>query len=119
MLCCAAKPSYIVPVSSFIHCPLLASGEMALTLDNLTEIINTASHLQVSFALEVCSSYIKTLMTFDNAEDFLHIADTYSLDKVTAHWEHMIQDKFFEFSQVSWLGSIGVFHFVSSVLLVC
>lgn len=104
MLCCAAKPSCIVPVSGFIHCPLLASGEMALTLDNLTEIINTASHLQVSFALEVCSSYIKTLMTFDNAEDFLHIADTYSLDKVTAHWEHMIQDKFFEFSQVSWLG---------------
>ncbi|XP_076435916.1 kelch-like protein 26 [Babylonia areolata] len=75
------------------------SGEMALTLDNLTEIINTASHLQVSFALDVCSNYIKSLMTFDNAEDFLHIADTYSLEKVTAHWEHMIQDKFFEFSQ--------------------
>ncbi|KAK7499301.1 hypothetical protein BaRGS_00009561 [Batillaria attramentaria] len=75
------------------------SGEMALTLDNLTEIINTASHLQVGFALDVCSSYIKSLMTFDNAEDFLHIADTYSLDKVTAHWESMIQDKFFEFSQ--------------------
>ncbi|XP_025079983.1 kelch-like protein 26 [Pomacea canaliculata] len=75
------------------------SGEMALTLDNLTEIINTASHLQVSFALDVCSNYIKSLMTFDNAEDFLHIADTYSLDKVTAHWESMIQDKFYEFSQ--------------------
>lgn len=78
---------------------------MALTLDNLTEIINTASHLQVSFALDVCSNYIKSLMTFDNAEDFLHIADTYSLDKVTAHWESMIQDKFYEFSQVTFLAS--------------
>ena len=75
------------------------SGEMALHLDNLTEIINTASHLQVSSALDVCSNYIKSLMAFDNAEDFLNIADTYSLDSVLVHWENMIQEKFYEFSQ--------------------
>ncbi|XP_046584126.1 kelch-like protein 9 isoform X1 [Haliotis rubra] len=75
------------------------SGEMALHYENLTEIINTASHLQVASALDVCSTYIKSLMTFDNAEDFLNIADTYSLEKVLTHWENMIQEKFYDFSQ--------------------
>ncbi|XP_050413707.1 kelch-like protein 26 [Patella vulgata] len=75
------------------------SGEMALHLDNLTEIINTASHLQVSSAIDVCSNFITSLMTFENADDFLNIADTYSLDKVMSHWDSMIQDKFFEFTQ--------------------
>ena len=78
----------------------VVSGDMGLTLDNLTEVINTAGHLQIPLALEVCSGYIKSLMTFDNADQFLHIADVYSLDKVIAHWNYMVQDKFFEFSQV-------------------
>lgn len=75
------------------------SGEMRLHYDNLTEIINTASHLQVQSGLDLCSSYIISLMTFDNAEDFLSIADTYSLEKVLEHWDRMIQNNFYEFSQ--------------------
>lgn len=75
------------------------SGEMQLHLDNLTEIINTASHLQIQSGLDLCSSYIISLMTFENAEDFLSIADTYSLEKVLEHWDHMIQSNFYEFSQ--------------------
>ena len=47
------------------------SGEIALTLSNLQEVIHTASHLQVMSALDLCSSYIKSLLTFDNAQDFL------------------------------------------------
>lgn len=74
------------------------SGDLALHFDNLTEIINTASHLQVSSALDLCSSYIKSLMTFENAEDFLAIADTYSLEKVLVHWSHMILTNFQEYS---------------------
>lgn len=75
------------------------SGEMCLHLDNLTEVINTASHLQIQSGLDLCSSYIISLMTFENAEDFLSIADTYSLEKVLHHWEHMIQSNFIDFSQ--------------------
>ncbi|XP_021372103.1 kelch-like protein 26 isoform X2 [Mizuhopecten yessoensis] len=75
------------------------SGEMSLHYDNLTEIINTASHLQVSSAIELCSTYIKSLMTFDNADEFLTIADTYSLEKVQYHWDNMILNSFYEFSQ--------------------
>ncbi|GAB1597658.1 kelch-like protein 9 isoform X1 [Argonauta hians] len=74
------------------------TGKMSLYYDNLTEIINTASHLQVSYALDLCSNYIKSLMTFDNADDFLSIADTYSLEKVLNHWDDMILSNFHEFS---------------------
>ena len=74
------------------------SGEMRLHYDNLTEIINAASHLQVQSGLDLCSTYIMSLMTFENAEDFLNIADTYSLEKVLNHWDHMIQSNFHEFS---------------------
>ena len=74
------------------------TGEMAVHYENLTEIINTASHLQVQTALDLCSNFIKSVMTFENAEDFLSIADTYSLDKVLQHWDQMIQKNFYEFS---------------------
>ena len=75
------------------------SGEMCLHYDNLTETINTASHLQVSCALDLCSQYIKSLMTFDNADEFLSIADTYSLENVQYHWDSMILNNFYDFSQ--------------------
>lgn len=75
------------------------SGELTLHYDNLTEIINTASHLQVSSALDVCSDYVNSLMTFENAEEFLSIADTYSLESVQLHWDNMILSNFQEFSQ--------------------
>ena len=35
------------------------SGEMSLSEENLTEVINTATHLQVTSAINVCSTYIK------------------------------------------------------------
>lgn len=75
------------------------SGEIALTLLNLTEVINTASHLQVMAALDLCSSYIKSLMTFENAHDFLPIANTYSLDQVLKHWNELILISFFDFTK--------------------
>ncbi|XP_061165788.1 kelch-like protein 26 isoform X1 [Saccostrea echinata] len=75
------------------------SGELPLQYDNLTEAINTASHLQVSAALDMCCEYIISLMTFENAQDFLTIANTYSLDRVLEHWDSMILANFCEFSE--------------------
>ncbi|CAG5126215.1 unnamed protein product [Candidula unifasciata] len=74
------------------------SGEMTLSGENLTEVINTASHLQVASAIDVCSSYIKSLLTFDNYEELISIADTYSLEAVVTYWESMIHERFVEFS---------------------
>lgn len=75
------------------------SGEIALTFVNLHEVVHTASHLQVMSALDLCSSYIKSLLTFENAQDFLSIANTYSLDQVLEYWHGMILSNFFDFSK--------------------
>nr|XP_022341558.1 kelch-like protein 9 isoform X3 [Crassostrea virginica] len=75
------------------------SGELSLQYENLTDAINTASHLQVATALDLCSDYIISLMTFENAQDFLTIANTYSLDKVLEHWDSMILQNFSEFAE--------------------
>lgn len=77
----------------------LYSGQLALQYDNLADVINTADHLQVDSALVVCSRYIIAQLTFTNAEEFLAIADTYSLTMVLSHWEDMIFQNFSEFSQ--------------------
>jgi len=53
---------------------------------------------QVHSGLDLCSDYMTSLMTFENAEDFLNIADTYSLKKVLDHWFTMIQTRFMEFT---------------------
>jgi hypothetical protein len=36
-------------------------------------------------------------MTFENAHDFLPIANTYSLDQVLKHWNELILTSFFDF----------------------
>ncbi|XP_052057617.1 kelch-like protein 9 [Mytilus californianus] len=75
------------------------SGEIALTLLNLQEVVHTASHLQVMSALDLCSSYIKSLLTFENAKDFLSIANTYSLYEVLKHWHNLILSNFYDFAK--------------------
>ncbi len=41
-----------------------------------------ACRLQVKTALDLCSDYMISLLTFSNADEILHIADMYSLDRV-------------------------------------
>ncbi|ELT97135.1 hypothetical protein CAPTEDRAFT_204952, partial [Capitella teleta] len=76
----------------------LYSGEMDLDFDNLIEVLNAASHLQVNAALELCSDFMTTLLNFSNAEELLHVADTYSLDRVVKCYEAKVLKHFEEFS---------------------
>ena len=75
------------------------SGHMTLHLDNLADILYAVSHLQVASALELCSDYMISLLTFTSSEEVLHIADTYSLNKVSEHYNRMILSRFEEYSQ--------------------
>ncbi len=75
------------------------SGEMEFEFDNLTEMLNASSHLQVHTALDLCSDYMISLLTFSNSEDLLHIADTYCLTKVTSYFNNKVLTSFEEFSQ--------------------
>jgi len=63
----------------------------------LIEVLNAASHLQVQTALDLCSEYMISLITFANADELLHIADTYSLDKVSEFYTNKVLRNFEEF----------------------
>ena len=73
------------------------SGEMDLNLDCLIDILNTANHLQIQTALDLCSDYIISLLSFSNAEEFVHIADIYSLKKVSDFFTKKLLTNFEEF----------------------
>ena len=75
------------------------SGELELTNDNLCEVLNAASHLQVRLALDLCSDYIISLLNFINAELFLRIADVYHLIRVKDYYHVMVLEQFESFTQ--------------------
>ena len=74
------------------------SGSLQFDLDNLIEILNAASHLQVHTALDLCSEYMIAALTFSNADELLPIAETYSLSAVTEFYKKKVLQTFEEFS---------------------
>ncbi|XP_013388363.1 kelch-like protein 13 [Lingula anatina] len=81
-------------IIDFVYC-----GEIILNFDNLTEVLNAASHLQVNRALDLCCDFIQSKLNFENADELLQIADVYSLNKVTEHFDVHILDNFEAFSK--------------------
>lgn len=77
------------------------SGEMNLDLDCLIDVLNAANHLQIQTALDLCSDYIISLLTFDNAESLVQITDTYSLNRVKEFYTEKLLAEFEEFSHSS------------------
>ncbi len=74
------------------------SGEMELDLENLMDVLNAGSHLQVQSALDLCSDFMISLLTFANADQLLNIADMYSLNKVTEYYKNKVLQNFEDFS---------------------
>ena len=66
-------------------------------LENVTEVLDACSHLQITSALDLCADYMVSLITYANASDLLAIADTYSLTRVTDFYEQKVLGNFEEF----------------------
>ena len=81
------------PIIDFMY-----SGILQLDFDNLIEVLNAASHLQVNTALDLCSEYMISSLTFSNADELLSIADTYSLVTVNNFYNNKVLQNFEEFS---------------------
>lgn len=81
------------PIIDFMY-----SGSLHFDFDNLIEILNAASHLQVNSALDLCSEYMISMLTFSNADELLNIADTYSLSAVTDFYNNKVLQNFEDFS---------------------
>ena len=80
------------PIIDFMY-----SGSLHFDFDNLIEILNAASHLQVNTALDLCSEYMISMLTFSNADELLNIADTYSLIAVTDFYNRKVLQNFEDF----------------------
>ena len=75
------------------------SGEMDLDMDSLIDMLNAANRLQIQTALDLCSDYMISLLTFANAEELMHIADMYLLSRVTDFYKAKVLNEFDAFSR--------------------
>jgi len=53
----------------------------------------------VHAALDLCSEYIMSTLTFSNADDLVRVADTYSLDRVSEFYTNKLLAEFEEFAR--------------------
>jgi len=88
------RASSLQTIIDFIY-----SGEMSLDIDHLQETLDAANQLQVRAALDLCSEYIMSMLTFSNADDLVRIADTYSLKRVLEFYTNKVLAEFEEFSR--------------------
>ena len=90
----AVRASSLQTIVDFIY-----SGEMSLDTDTLVDTLDAANQLQVHAALDLCSEYIMSMLTFSNADDLVRISDMYSLDRVAEFYANKVLSEFEEFAR--------------------
>jgi hypothetical protein len=58
------------------------SGELKLSLNNITDVLRSVSHLQVKYALKLCEDYLVDETTIENCIDVLRIAELFSINNL-------------------------------------
>jgi hypothetical protein len=91
------------------------TGKINLNHDTLTDILDAASHLQVHAALDRCTKYLNSLLTFDNADEILEIADTYSLPGVLQEFDNLVLKNFEEFAITELFYNLKLDHLIKYI----
>ncbi|CAH1794402.1 unnamed protein product [Owenia fusiformis] len=58
------------------------SGELRCTLDNISDVLIAATHLQVTDAINMCNNYLEELTDRQNCTDMYNVGDHFDLQKV-------------------------------------
>ena len=58
------------------------SGELRLNIENLNDLLNVITHLQVKDAFKLCEEYLYEILTINNCIDLFNLVDLFSLQKV-------------------------------------
>ncbi|CAF2644525.1 unnamed protein product [Rotaria sp. Silwood2] len=58
------------------------SGSLQITFDNIDQLLNAATHLQIKHAIDLCSQFLIESCSINNCIDIYKIADFYSLTNV-------------------------------------
>ena len=70
------------------------SGSLAITFDNIGELLHAATHLQVRDAIDLCSEFLLELCSIKNCIDIYKISDLYALERVLSHAKEFISQNF-------------------------
>ena len=73
------------------------TGELPLTLHNVHAILPVAAFLQITPALTVIAQFLKSKMTFDNAQQLVSLGEDYGLSELKLHYRQMILKDFTDF----------------------
>lgn len=70
------------------------TGMLALTIENVEEVLSAATHLQVSIAVDLCSKYLEMAITVDNCVDILNLSELYTLATMCTRARQFILENF-------------------------
>ncbi|KAK3099577.1 hypothetical protein FSP39_006430, partial [Pinctada imbricata] len=74
------------------------SGELKLNLDNIHDVMNAATFLQILPAIDMCTQYLRDKLSFDNAEELLKIAEVFSIPDLKTYYREYILKNFLQFA---------------------
>lgn len=70
------------------------TGILALTIENVEEVLSAATHLQAGVAVELCSKYLEMAISVENCVDILNLAELYSLSSMSTRARQFILENF-------------------------
>ena len=73
------------------------TGKLDLNLSNVTDVMSGATFLQIQGAVELCVTFLKENMNFDNAEDLLKIGDMFSVPDLKEFYRSYLLKHFLAF----------------------
>lgn len=73
------------------------TGKMNLSVENISEILATATFLQIGPAIKLCCRFLKEKMTFENANKLMEMGHDYGLNELKEYHSKLVLGNFFEF----------------------
>ena len=83
------------------------TGTFTMSLASVPEILAAATFLQVTRAVHLCSKFLKSRMTFLNAEKLVALGCNHGLTELKEHHTKMVLENFFEFAQTEQFLELG------------
>lgn len=77
------------------------TGKIHLSLTNVSEILAAATFLQITSAIKLCSTFLQSRMTFDNADQLVNLGCNHGLTELRDFQTKMILDNFFIFTETN------------------
>lgn len=75
------------------------SGKLSLSMSIVHGILSSATFLQITAAIDLCTQFLKSHMTFHNADKIQSLSSAFGLTAIQHYHRRMILDHFLEYAQ--------------------